>query len=226
MRKAFGVILSLTLLVAALAGPATAKKAKPVATKLFLHGASAFGENDSFSLLAEGYLPMDTTEPAAGQPKSRQITNYLVGPNSECAGNNLFPVWSGKLAGQVKGDMKFTFSTVGTPGKVVVRVWPDVSMSLCNSSTTGAADYPDPAGEVVVDLPPGEGTVEAVMKGVNFTAVGSVIVQVSPAVAADIPDPGGAVLTPLFARVLYDSPDFSSSLEFKCIPAKGAKTCA
>lgn len=224
MRKIVSVLALTGVVVAAFAVPALGKKkAKPVATKLFLHGSTAIGENDSFSLLAEGYLPMDASDPSA-ELKSRSITNYIGGPNPECAGNNLFPVWSGAVSGQIKGDVKLTFSTVGTPGKAVVRIWPDVSASMCNSSTTGASDYVDPAGEVVVDLPAGSGTVEAVMKKVNFKAVGSVIVQISPAVVADLPDPGGSVLQPFVSRVLYDSADHASALEFKCIPAKG-KSC-
>lgn len=228
MKKILTLVMVLGLVAGAVAGPATAgkkkkKKAKPVATTLYLHGATVVGENDSFFNVAEGYLPMDPAKPS-GETKSRQITNYVVGPNTVCAGNNLFPVWSGEVSGQIKGDVKLTFSTLGTPGKAVVRIWPDVGSSLCNSPSTGAADYPDPAGEIVVDLPPGEGTVEAVMKKVNFKALGTVIVQISPEVAADIPDPGGAVLHPFFSRVLYDSDDFASALEFKCIPSKG-KTC-
>jgi hypothetical protein len=207
---------------------AEAKKAKPVATSLYLHGATPIvGENDSFSLVNEAFLPMDKNEPTAAEPRSRWITNYLAGPNSQCAGNNLFPVWSGALAGTIKGDVKLTFNTIGTPGDVVVRIWPDVGQgsSLCDTENPAApADsYLDPAGEVVVSLPPGPGTVEAVMKNVNFKALGSVVIQISPVVAVDLPSPGGAVLTPMFSRVLYDTPDFASVLEFSCIPASGTE---
>jgi hypothetical protein len=228
MKKTVVLVLASMLLVSGLVAPVSAakkkKKAKPVATKLFLHGDSAVGENDSFSAVAEAYLPMDSTEPSGSEMKSRQITDYLVGPNTQCAGNNLFPVWSGELTGRVKGDVKLTFSTIGTLGEVVVRMWPDVTSSLCDSETTGATDYVDPAGEVVVELPPGSGTVEAVMEGVNFKALGTVIVQISPPVAVDLPSPAGSILTPLFSRVLYDSTEFASVLEFDCIPAKG-KSC-
>src|SRR5688572_7942877 len=98
MKKVIAIGLAVGLLGAALAGPAMAKKAKPVPTKLFLHGSTVIGENDSFSLVAEGYLPMDKNEPSA-EMKSRQITNYVGGPNSNCAGNNLFPVWTGAVSG-------------------------------------------------------------------------------------------------------------------------------
>lgn len=228
MKKTIVFVLASILLVSGLVAPVSAakkkKKAKPVATKLFLHGDTAVGENDSFSVVADTYLPMDASEPDGSETKSRQITNYLVGPNTQCAGNNLFPVWSGELAGHVKGDVKLTFWAAGTPGQVVVRIWPDVGTSMCNSETTGAADYPDPAGEVTVDLPAGPGAVEAVMEKVNFKAVGTAIVQISPVVAVDLPSPAGSVLTPFFSRVLYDSTDFPSVLEFKCTPAQG-KSC-
>jgi hypothetical protein len=201
------------------------KKAKPVATKLYLHGATVVGENDSFSLYNEAFLPMDKTAPTGTEPKSRWITNYLGGPNTQCAGNNLFPVWAGQLAGTIKGDVKLTFSAVGTPGDVVVRIWPDVGQgsSLCDSSNPAStsANYVDPAGEVVVTLPPGTGTVEAIMKNVSLKAVGSVVIQLSPVVAVDVPDPGGSVLSPFMSRVLYDTADFSSMLEFSCIPVAG-----
>ena len=220
-------LLVFTVLAGLMLTPLSAfagKKAKPVPTKLFFHGSTVIGENDSIAVVNDVFLPMDSTEPSGAEPKSKQIVNGIVTPNTQCAGNNLFPVWSGQLAGTVKGDVKVTFSAVGTPGPVSVRIWPDVNSLLCNSATSGSTDYPEPAGEVIVDLPPGEGTVEAVMKGVNFKAIGSMMVQISPVVAADIPDPGGAVLTPFVSRVLYDTPDFASSVEFTCIPAKG-KTC-
>lgn len=223
MKKLLILAVAAGLLVAPVSASA-GKKAKPVPTKLFLHGATALGENDSMAIVNDVFLPMDPTEPAGAEPKSKQITNGIVTPNTQCAGNNLFPVWSGQIAGTVKGDVKLTFSTVGTPGPVVVRIWPDVGSLMCTSSLSGSTDYPEPAGEVTVDLPPGEGTVEAVMEGVNFKAVGSLMVQISPAVAADLPDPAGVVLTPSLARVLYDTPDFASALEFTCIPATG-KTC-
>lgn len=220
-------ILAVALIVASITAPAMAKKkAKPVATKLFLHGATVVGENDSFSLANEAFLPMDKTEPTGAEPKSRWITNYLAGPNTQCAGNNLFPVWSGALTGTIKGDVKLTFNAVGTPGDVVVRIWPDVGQgsSLCDSSNPASmsSNYIEPAGEVVVSLPPGSGTVEAVIKNVNFKAVGSIVIQLSPVVAVDLPDPGGSVLTPFMSRVLYDTADFASMLEFSCIPASGS----
>lgn len=225
MKRSIAIAVAV-LVAASIAAPAMAKKKpKPVATTLYLHGATVVGENDSFSLYNEAFLPMDKTEPAGSEPKSRWITNYLVGPNTQCAGNNLFPVWSGALSGQIKGDVKLTLNTVGTPGDVVVRIWPDVGTgaSLCDSDlpTGPTQNYVDPAGEVVVSLPPGAGTVEAIMEDVVLNAIGSVVIQISPVVAVDIPSPGGSVLNPFMSRILYDTADFASVLEFSCIPASG-----
>ena len=226
--KKIAVLLTSVLAVAALAGTPVAakKKAKPVTTKLFFHGGAPVGESESFSAVADAYLPMDATEPAGSEPKSKFITNYVVGPNSNCAGNNLFPVWSGQLTGTVKGDIKVTLHTVGTPGPVEIRVWPDVGSSLCDTDNPVSPSdaYVDPAGAVTVELPPGHGEVEAVIKGVNFKALSTLIVQLSPTVAVDVPSPGGSALNPFVSRILYDTPDLASSIEFTCIPAKG-KSC-
>lgn len=59
------------------------------------------------------------------------------------------------------------------------------------------------------------------MENVTLKALGSVIIQVSPVVQVDIPSPGGSVLNPFMSRILYDTPDFASVLEFSCIPASG-----
>jgi hypothetical protein len=218
MRKIVALAVVAGLCIVGFAGPAQAKKAKPVVTTLFLHGSAPLGEGDSNAANNE-FQPMDTAEPEGGQDKSKQITNYLVGPNVQCAGNTLFPVWSGTVKGKIVGDMKLTFSAAGTPGTVLIRVWPDIAEGpLCNEM------MPEPAGEVEASLPAGEGTVEAVIPKVNFTAKSTLMVQVSPVILVDIPDPGGSLLSPFFARILYDSTASPSSLEFTCIP-KG-KTCA
>ena len=226
IRNVVAVLGSVAVIAAALVpGVAQAAKPKPVQTKLYLHGTSPIGESDSFPVVADAFLPMDAKEPTGTEPKSKAITNGIGTPNYQCAGNTLFPVWTGPLVGRVKGDMKVTFHSIGSPGQVEVRVWPDVMSQMCTSETTGATDYVEPAGSVVVDLPPGQGSVEAVIKGVDFEATAMLMVQISPIVVADLPSPLGAVLSPNFARVLYDTPDFASGLEFTCIPAKGKTSC-
>lgn len=226
MKKIAALVLTAVVAASLTSGTAASAKrrAKPVATKLFLHGETPLGETSGIPVASDVYNTMDPTEPAGAEPKSEFITNYLGGPNTMCAGNNLFPVWSGKVSGTIKGDMKLTLHTVGTPGPIEVRVWPDVLSSMCNSENpvSSSTAYPDPAGSVEVELPPGHGTVEAVIKGVNFKAIGTMIVQVSPVVAVDLPSPGGSVLNPFVSRILYDTADFASTLEFTCIPASGA----
>ena len=229
MKRAFAILVA-GVLVASFAGPAMAgKKAKPAPVKMYLHGGNAVGEADSFFVVAEGYLPMDTTEPSGSEPKSRWITNYFGGPNTECSGNNLFPVWSGPLSGRVTGDVKVTLHTVGTPGNVVVRIWPDIpaGSTLCDTTNpvSPSDNYVDPSGEAVAALPAGHGTVEVILENVDMTAAGSFIMQVSPQVAVDIPDPGGSILEPFVSRILYDTADFASSIEFLCTPAKGSASC-
>ena len=176
MKRILVLLMIVGLVVGAVAtAEAGKKKPKPVATALYLHGATVVGENDSMAQVNDVYLPMDATEPSGAEPKSRFIFNAFVTPNTKCAGNNLFPVWAGGLSGRVTGDVKLTFHTLGTPGQVVVRIWPDVGSLLCDSAASGSMDYPEPAGEVTVDLPPGQGTVEAIMEDVDFSSVGSLM---------------------------------------------------
>lgn len=214
MRKPLALALTAGLVATALAGPAFAKP-KPVATTLYLHGNEVIGEVENFAVTSSGtYFKMDSTEPSATEPKSKQLTNYVGGPNTECAGNDLFPVWVGDLNGTVTGDITVTFHTISTPGEVDVRVWPDVASQLCTNETLGAFDYPEPAGETRVALSPGPGTTEAVIEGVKFKAGAKLMLQLTPVVES-----------PFFGRVLYDSTSYVSKIEFNCIPAKGAKTC-
>lgn len=214
MRKAIIIGLALALLVGVTSAPAVAKKkkkAKPVVTTLYLHGNAALGELDIPDALDGMYMVMDPAEPE-GQPKSMTMAMITAvaatSPNPQCAGSPLFPVWVGDVEGKIVGDMTFTFHTLSSPTSVDVRVWPDVGSLACNES------YPTPAAEVTVDVPPGHGEVEAVLEGVKFDAVRRIMVQITPSASPP----------PTLGRVFYDSPDFASSLEFKCIPAKG-KSC-
>ena len=206
MKRIVTLALVAGLVGAGLAAvPAQAKKAKPVKVTLYAHGTMPAGEAEAADGLSGIFMKMDTTEPAAGAPKSMGVTNAAATPNPNCAGNPLFPVWVGDVAGTIKGDIKFTFDVISSPGQVEVRVWPDIMASSCNES------YPDAQGQVIVDLPPGAGKVEAVMKNVNFPATAKLMVQISPV------QPGAAQ-----ARVLYDSPEFPAQLTFTCIPASGS----
>src|ERR671915_2178376 len=123
IRNIAAVVASVALVAAALIPSiAQAAKPKPVKTTLYFHGATPLGESESFPGVADAYLPMDAKEPTGAEPKSKGITNYLAGPNYNCAGNHLFPVWTGPVAGSIKGDVKVTLHTIGTVGQVEVRV--------------------------------------------------------------------------------------------------------
>lgn len=206
-KKLVIVGLVATLVAGSLALPAHAgkkkKKAKPVATTLFMEGESQFGEEDQ---IGNGvYLKLQPEE-GSGE-KSMMIPNYTVGPNPNCAGNSLMPVFVGNLAGRVTGDMKVTLHALSSPGTVEVRVWPDVAAQACNES------YIEPAASVQVALPNGEGTVEAVLEDVDFTASALMMIQVTPVT-------GGA---PAYGRLFYGIAD--TKVEFTCTPAGTAKSC-
>lgn len=217
-KKLLMMGLIMGLLAGSLTMPAEAKKKKkqpaaaPVAHTLYLHGNEPLGEMESFSIVSDAYLPMDTKEPSGG-PRSKQITNYLGGPNTMCAGNTLFPVWTGPLVGQVKGDIKVSFDVISSPGASVdVRIWPDVNSLLCNSTATGATDYVEPAASQIVPLPAGSGTVEVTLPGADFAVLNNLMLQITP-----------VTVPPFFGRVLYDVE--TSKIELMCIPASGT-TCA
>lgn len=225
-KKAMVCVLAGGLLAGSLAVPALAKKkAKPVLTTLYMHGTEVVGEAESSPQVADQPLKMDTTEPTGTEPKSHGILNGIVTPNTKCAGNNLFAVFVGDVSGRIVGDLKVTLHAISTPGKVDVRVWPDVFGLMCTSNLSGSTDYPEPAAEATLDLPAGHGTIEAVFEDVNFTASSSLMIQVSPD-AEEVGTPAGEenYMLPFFARVLYDTAEFASSVEFTCIPATG-KSC-
>jgi hypothetical protein len=148
LHRSVVVVLVMALSTSVLMLPAEAKKKKkPVATTLYMEGTSNFGEEDQLGNSV--YLKLQA-EPGSGE-KSVGMPNYVGGPNSNCAGNALFPVFVGPVSGKIVGDMKVTFDAMGAGGQVDVRVWPDIGGQACNET------YPTPAGSVTVDLPAGSG---------------------------------------------------------------------
>lgn len=179
-----------------------------------------FGQNWS------RYLPMTPISPNAAEAKSKFITNFVGGPNTECAGNSMFPVWTGAVSGRVLGDIDVVFHTLGTPGKVDVRVWPDIESLTCNDGLNGPQDFPEPAGEAVVDLPAGEAEIRATIEGVDFLAEKSLLFQINPTRTADVPVLGTAIIIPPFvSRVFYDATTAPSAVTFTCIPERGTTSC-
>ena len=213
MKRVVAMLLTLGLVLGAVSTAGAAKKAKPVTATLYFHGIETAGELDIANNLGAGYNKMDTTEPAAGPPKSQQFTTWTGDPAiwNDCAGSALLPVWTAPVSGKVVGDIKVTLHTVSAPKTVSVQVWPDLFAQACASNDTSTGVYPEPAAEATVDLPPGPGTSEIVLKKVNFKAIQGMTVMILPH-------------GPLPGRVLYDSADYASSLTFSCIPKSG-KSC-
>ena len=184
------------------------KKPKPVKSTLYLHGNETVGEVDTVNGFAAYYLKMDTTKPGGDPPKSKQLSWWKGPPFNDCAGSYLAPVWQGEVAGRVVGDVKVTLFAAGAPTDVFVQLWPDVMTQTCGSNDLGEGEYPQPV-EASTTLAPGENTF--VIEDVNIKTRGFLTLQVT----------GGG---PTAGRVLYDSTDYASRVEFKCIPAKG-KSC-
>lgn len=214
MRRIVPMLLVLGLVFGAVASAEAKKKSKkPVPMTFYFHGTETIGEIDLANNFGAGYLKMDSTEPTEPAPRSRPFTIWAGDPQmwNDCAGNYLMPVWTGGLSGRVVGDLKVTLHTLSVPKAVTIQVWPDLAAMACASNDLAEGDYPKPAAEATVDLPAGPGESEIVLKNVKFDASAMLTLQVSP----HGPAPG---------RVLYDSPDFASKIEFKCIPKSG-KSC-
>ncbi|MFN2389762.1 MAG: hypothetical protein ABR575_09200 [Actinomycetota bacterium] len=218
MKKALVITLAMCLGASALLAPAASakkkkKKAKPVETTLYLHGQTPIGDGaETATYLTNGtYMTMDTTEPAAGPPKSMSYS--LPVGNPDCTGNSLFPSWEGKVAGRIVGDLTWHVHTVAAPSTVTARVWVDVPFSSCTSDAAMVDAFVEPVAEAQVTVPPGSNEVEIVFEGLKLPVVNNIIVELH----TNSPTSQG--------RVLYDSADFASHLEFSCIPASG-KSCA
>lgn len=222
--KRLVALAAMACLVAAFASAPAAAKKKPrasVQTSLYLHGTQPVGELEAFvPVVHENLMTMDAT-PSDSDEKSKQITNYAAGPNTQCVGNNLFPAWIGRASGTVTGDVKFVFTSIGTPGLVDIRVWADVpgGAEYCNET------YVEPHAQALgVALPAGEADVEAVLKGGPFDVKNTLLVQITPSTmdVAGTPRPG----TNLFvSRIEYDSESHRSALSFACTPPAGRKAC-
>ncbi|HWC15281.1 MAG TPA: thrombospondin type 3 repeat-containing protein [Actinomycetota bacterium] len=170
---------------------------------LYMDGDNPVGELDQTP--GGGYLQLNA-DPGS-EEKSMMIPNYAAGPNTNCAGNSLFPVFVGEVAaGRVVGDMDVTFPAVGSGGRAEIRLWPDVTSQQCNAA------YRPSAGSVQVALPRGEGTVQATIPDLDFAVESTVMIQITPVLASG----------PAYTRALYGTS--ASSTTFCLIPtgASGA----
>jgi hypothetical protein len=211
MKRTITALLGLTVLAGLLISPATAAKPKPVATTLYMHGNMPVGDMAEFANgVANGtHMMMDPTEPATGAPKSQSFS-FILG-NDECAGNDLFPSWEGRMSGKLASDVTLKANFVSAPTKVTARVWIDIPFGACTNATAGVSDFQPPVAEVVVDVPAGSNEVEIVLPGLKGKKVlGGMVVELHTNAAASQ------------GRVLYDSPEFPTRVEFTCIPASGS----
>lgn len=215
MKRMITGLLGLCVLAGLIASPAAAKKAGPVATTLYMHGNMPVGDGLEFvnGVQNSTNMKMDPTEPAAGAPKSMSFS--LPVGNDQCAGNDLFPSWSGTVSGKLASDVTMTAHFAAAPSTITARIWLDVPFGSCTSSTAGTSDFRDPVAEVEVEVPAGHNEVEIVFPGLKGKKVASIMVVELHTNAASNQ-----------GRVLYDSADMATRLEFTCIPGKGATSCA
>ena len=208
MKKTVITTILAALLVGAFAAaPAEAGKAKAKKVTFYLHGTETIGEIDLANNFGTGYLSMDAAEPEGAAPKS--ISGLLWKEHwNDCAGMAGLPSWTGPVSGHIKGTMKLTLHTISRPaGGLEIEIWPDMTTQQCASNSVSEGSYPEPVAMETIQLAPGHAETVVTFKNVNFKAVSSLLVQITPTGV-----PAGVGST----RILYDSPDFASSFEFTC----------
>ena len=204
-------ILAVAVVAGVLNAPLAQAKPKPVTVTQYLHGTQSFGELQR--PFGQGdFAVMDSTAPTGTSARSSGLTNYVGGPNTECAGNSLFPVWIGAIDGTPTGDAKVDLflQTYGS-GAFEVRLFANVTEQLCN------ADYPGALASETVTLTNGQDKASVVLKNFNRKGkpMGSLMMQLTPVVTAP----------PYVARVQYDAASVNSRITFSCLPKPGKKTC-
>ncbi len=217
MKRTIVLAISLTCLAASAVTATAAPKAKapkPVAMTWFLHGTQQFGELENPNIAeAPTYATMDAKAPTGTSARSAGVTNYTAGPNTNCAGNTLFPVWAGALDGAPTGDatVDLVLQVAGT-GDIEVRLFADIFGQACNEA------YEQPLGSAIIPVTSGQTSAKVVLKGINKKKrnITSLMLQVSPA----------ASLTPPFiTRIQYDATTAMSKVAFTCLPKAGKKAC-
>lgn len=216
MKKTLVSVLALALVVGALALPGQAaarkgRKPKAISTTLYFHGSMPLGEIDEATDTATlSFMTMDPKAPTDSQSKSKSFG----WANTGCSGNRGFVTWLGNVSGTIVGDIDLDFTALSIPQDIEVRVWPDVTETLC------AANYPNPAIDQVISVPSGQGEIKVALKSPTGTisVSHSLMIQLSPAaIMTDTPGPG---------RVFYDGTSDPSHITFMCVPASGAAACS
>ena len=201
MRRTL-IALAVAAIVASIAAPPVA--AKKAATTFYLHGKGPVQEAYMNEMWIDSiWMTMDTTEPSSPAPSSMFVTNYLNGPNTDCDGNGLLPVWKGTYSGSFKGDVKLTLHTIATPAtSMVVSLYPDPTGTCTSNLPTGTSEAPQPVAQAEVEVAPGHAETVVEFKKLKFKAIGGLALQLH------MPPQ-----TPGQVRVLFDSPEFASSLQ-------------
>lgn len=196
MRRSIAV-LSAALLATGSVAFTNETPPEPTEFTYHLEGTGLADEAHHHSLA--GFAPMTIEEPT-GSTKSKQISNYAAGPNTQCSGNNLLPTWSGFLGGNgtISGTMDVSIPAIGNGDDVTVAVFADTSGG-CNDA------YVAPIASGSATLPEGPGTLEATL----FLPKGVKPYNLVLMVYAD-------TLTTAQGRVLYGSADFDGTLTFTC----------
>lgn len=217
MKRLITAALVITLCFPAISSPASAKKAKPIKTTLYMHGDQPLGELDGLEWQSGSEpMTMDAIEPSGTEPKNMHYT--WAAWNDQCTGLPLFfPTWVGSLNGTIKGDATLTAHFVGTPATATARIWVDTEVFLCNGND-GSTNYIPPHAEISAAVPEGQSTVEFAFQNLKLKAGNTIMVEIlEQTVFSGSPQNQ--------SRVLYDSTDYPTKLEFSCIPAAGQKTC-
>ena len=203
--KRIAALLAVACVAAAFVAPAEAGKTKTFKHTVYLHGTQPIGESEAPDTWVGGiWMKMDGTKPAAGAPKSTFVTNYVGGPNTDCSGNGLLPVWAGDMAGTIKGTVTVELHTIASPAaSLEARLYPDANGG-CNEAAMA------PAASTIVDVAPGQSVTKIQFKKVNIKVLSRLVLQLNMAGAP----------TPAQVRVLYDSDTAASSVKFTCIKKK------
>src|SRR3954469_3388358 len=154
-------LVVVALVAGAVAAPGAQAKPKPVTMTQYFHGTQPLGELESPAGTG-GFASMDAKAPTGSDARSSGVTNYVGGPNDQCAGNSLFPVWVGTVDGTPTGNATVElFLQTGGSGAFEVRLFSNVNEQLCNE------DYPGTIGSETVTFDTGQDKATVVLKNIN-----------------------------------------------------------
>ncbi|MDQ1687579.1 MAG: hypothetical protein QOK42_554 [Frankiaceae bacterium] len=212
MKRTLVLLTAACLAATAAHGAGAATKApKPVTATYYFHGVNALGNQDQAGLPGS-LMTADKKKPTGTSDKNFVFYGLGASPNTQCAGNSLFPNWIAPATGNLTGTAKVTIFGQGS-GVVKVQIFADVEAQACNEA------YPTPLGEVSVTLPAAPGPVTVSIPIAKFgkspgKVSSSFTVQLLP-----------TLVPPSVQRAIYDSAASPSSVTVTCIPKVGKKTC-